>query len=159
MYTILALILALLAGYAIVRPLNSLDPGDDETEPLLALAADAEVEAEAGTEVVAARPAEKETIYATLAELEYDYATNKLSKEDYEGLKTELETQALALIKREEAIEAEILREVEADGGGDAVDVAYCPECGIELLKGGQKFCHRCGAPLPAAKAPRKAEG
>ncbi|MHB9059817.1 MAG: hypothetical protein ACYC53_13480, partial [Bacillota bacterium] len=150
MYTILALILALLAGYAIVRPLNSLDPGDDETEPLLALAADAEVEAEAGTEVVAARPAEKETIYATLAELEYDYATNKLSKEDYAGLKTELETQALALIKREEAIEAEILREeaieaeilreVEAGGGGDAVDVAYCPECGIELLKGGQKF-------------------
>lgn len=146
MYTFLAVLAAAVAGFALIRPLSLADAGDDEIQPLLALAAAGEAE----SVEPAARPAEKETIYATLAELEYDYATNKLSMEDYEGLKADLETQALTLIRREEAVEAEVLAELQ--GAGALGEVAYCPDCGARLLRGGQRFCDRCGVRLPAAK-------
>lgn len=67
---------------------------------------------------------EKESVYASLKELEFDYRTGKLSREDYEGLRSELESTAVSLIKKadrakeekdrqkttEEEIELEVLR-------------------------------------------------
>ncbi len=67
---------------------------------------------------------EKESVYASLKELEFDYRTGKLSRQDYEGLRSELESTAVSLIKKadrakeekdrqkttEEEIELEVLR-------------------------------------------------
>lgn len=65
---------------------------------------------------------EKESVYASLKELEFDYRMGKLSRKDYEGLHSELENTAVSLIKkadrakegkgREKAIEEEIELEV-----------------------------------------------
>lgn len=66
----------------------------------------------------------KESVYASLKELEFDYQTGKLSREDYEGLRSQLESIAVSLLKKadrvkegkgrektiEEEIELEVLR-------------------------------------------------
>ncbi len=41
----------------------------------------------------------KESVYASLKEVEFDYQTGKLSREDYEGLRSDLESMALSLLK------------------------------------------------------------
>lgn len=67
---------------------------------------------------------EKESVYASLKELEFDYQTGKLSWEDYERLRSDLESMAVSLLKKadrakegkdrkktiEEEIELEVLR-------------------------------------------------
>ncbi|MFQ5834494.1 MAG: c-type cytochrome biogenesis protein CcmI [bacterium] len=66
----------------------------------------------------------KESVYASLKELEFDYQTGKLSREDYEGLRSQLESIAVSLLKKadrvkegkgrektiQEEIELEVLR-------------------------------------------------
>ncbi|TET46086.1 c-type cytochrome biogenesis protein CcmI [Candidatus Aerophobetes bacterium] len=64
----------------------------------------------------------KESVYASLKELEFDYRTGKLSPEDYEELRSELKDIAVSLLKkadrekeekdREKTIEEEIELEV-----------------------------------------------
>ncbi|MCF6095159.1 hypothetical protein L1765_14440 [Microaerobacter geothermalis] len=43
-----------------------------------------------------------ETIYTTLNELEFDYLTNKLSKEDYEQMSSQYKNLAAKMMKEEE---------------------------------------------------------
>ncbi len=66
----------------------------------------------------------KESVYASLKELEFDYQTGKLSRQDYQELRSDLESMALSLLKRadrvkegkdrnrtiEEEIELEVLK-------------------------------------------------
>lgn len=77
------------------------------------------VEDESGDTVL-----KKESVYGGLKELEFDYHTGKLSREDYQELRSELESIALSLLKRadrpkeekdrhktvEEEIELEVLK-------------------------------------------------
>jgi cytochrome c-type biogenesis protein CcmI len=67
---------------------------------------------------------EKESVYASLKELEFDYRTGNLSRNDYEELRSELESVAVSLLKKadqakeekdrqkttEQEIELEVLR-------------------------------------------------
>ena len=77
------------------------------------------VEDESGDSVL-----KKESVYASLKEVEFDYQTGKLSRQDYQGLRSDLESMALSLLKKadrakeekgrsrtiEEEIEAEVLK-------------------------------------------------
>lgn len=45
---------------------------------------------------------QKESVFITLGEIEFDYRMKKLSKEDYEKLKAMYKRQAVALLKAEE---------------------------------------------------------
>lgn len=72
----------------------------------------------------------KESVYANLKELEFDYQTGKLSRQDYQELRSELESMALSLLKEadrpkeekdrhktiEEEIELEVLKVREGKG-------------------------------------------
>lgn len=72
----------------------------------------------------------KESVYASLKELEFDYQTGKLSRQDYQELRSGLESMALSLLKEadrpkeekdrhktiEEEIELEVLRVREEKG-------------------------------------------
>jgi len=49
----------------------------------------------------------KESVYASLKELEFDYQTGKLSREDYEGLRSDLENMALSLLKKADRVKEE----------------------------------------------------
>lgn len=46
----------------------------------------------------------KESVYASLKEVEFDYQTGKLSREDYEGLRSDLESMALSLLKKADRV-------------------------------------------------------
>ncbi|HEY3314250.1 MAG TPA: zinc ribbon domain-containing protein [Bacillota bacterium] len=162
MYTALILIVVVAAGFALFRPLMGAADGEDEIQPLLAVAGAGPAAGDPGTDAPASTgPANKEAVYATLAELEYDYATHKLAKEDYEALRTELEAKALEIIRREEAvedlesiIEAEVQAELEGgEAKGAGVEVRFCPACGVRLLSAGQRFCHKCATRMPAPEA------
>ena len=77
------------------------------------------VEDESGDSVL-----KKESVYASLKEVEFDYQTGKLSRQDYQGLRSDLESMALSLLKKadrakeekdrhktiEEEIELEVLK-------------------------------------------------
>jgi cytochrome c-type biogenesis protein CcmI len=64
----------------------------------------------------------KKSVYASLKELEFDYRTGKLSRQDYEGLRSDLESIAVSLLRqadrakeekdRQKTIEEEIELEV-----------------------------------------------
>lgn len=72
----------------------------------------------------------KESVYVNLKELEFDYQTGKLSRQDYQELRSELESMALSLLKEadrpkeekdshktiEEEIELEVLKVREEKG-------------------------------------------
>ncbi|MFQ6067896.1 MAG: c-type cytochrome biogenesis protein CcmI [bacterium] len=53
----------------------------------------------------------KESVYANLKELEFDYLTGKLSRQDYEGLRSELESIAVSLLKKADRVKEEKVRE------------------------------------------------
>lgn len=71
---------------------------------------------------------QRESIFTTLGEIEFDYQMHKLEKEDYEVLKKKYRSQAVAIIKEEEEdqlqdieipgeenLEDEIAREIEKE--------------------------------------------
>jgi NADH pyrophosphatase NudC (nudix superfamily) len=93
-----------------------------------------------------------------LRDAEYEYAMGKLGDQDYQTLRKELSSEALAAIRTEEAearglpagdyeeadaeIEAEIAQvRIRLSGG------AFCSECG-HPNPGGSRFCAECGSPL-----------
>ena len=49
----------------------------------------------------------KESVYASLKEIEFDYQTGKLSREDYQELRSDLESMALSLLKRADGVKEE----------------------------------------------------
>ncbi len=49
----------------------------------------------------------KESVYASLKEVEFDYQTGKLSREDYQGLRSDLESMALSLLKKADLVKEE----------------------------------------------------
>jgi len=101
----------------------------------------------------------KEQLYAAIKELEFDQDLGKLSDEDYQHLRRQLETQALTVIQQldemdgrtdlqplQDRIEREVLslrRTRPADPG------IRCPSCGTEK-RPEDLFCPRCGTPLAA---------
>ncbi len=50
---------------------------------------------------------QKESVYASLKELEFDYQTGKLSRDDYEEVRSDLESMALSLLKRADRVKEE----------------------------------------------------
>lgn len=46
----------------------------------------------------------KESVYASLKEVEFDYQTGKLSRQDYQELRSDLESMALSLLKKADRV-------------------------------------------------------
>ncbi len=112
----------------------------------------------------------KESLYATIKELDFDFKTGKLSAEDYEELRKKYREKAMALLHEmeksglsgeiDDRIEEEIRArrrqvaeksQVEgAEARGDTGGGIYCPGCG-EGCPPGDSFCPYCGAELPAS--------
>ena len=119
---------------------------------------------------------EKESLYAALKEIEFDYDLGKLSKEDYEELQKRYKFQAASILKEiddvriktdsidlEEKIEKEITlmgkakltdeEEIEREilmarksKVKDKVNLT-CSDCGKEI-ESNDKFCSNCGKTL-----------
>ena len=87
-----------------------------------------------------------------LNDLEFDYRLKKISREDYEELKTEL--MQLVQADQDPAVQGgsgkDVAALLEADiadlsSGQDAAVASFCPACGASLLSSEQVFCHKCG--------------
>jgi hypothetical protein len=116
--------------------------------------------------------AAKETLYATLKELDFDRVAGKLSEEDFRQLEARYRARAIEVLKAidalkgeargedeelAEALEREILglrRKLQATPPPTprepAPEPRFCPHCGgpVSSL---DNFCSRCGAPLRRA--------
>lgn len=108
------------------------------------------------------RELEKEKVFSTLNDIEYDYQMKKLSESDYQELKNRYTKRAIEFLKEEEEagkyaeddVEALAEAEIEAELAGllgeeeDAAEVRFCANCGAKLLNSNQRFCHSCGGKI-----------
>lgn len=102
---------------------------------------------------------EKEEAVSAVKEIEFDYASGKLSSEDYSRLSSGYENRVIALLKEldeydakdpvTQAIEDEI-RELRAGGGEKG-----CAQC-EGSKRAGYKFCPACGTEVDHQRIGRK---
>jgi len=117
-------------------------------------------ETRAGAGEAAAEPAasrERVEVIESLRDLDHDYETGKLSREDYDAMRAELRAQAVELLRREreEAAPAAAVpapASAPAAERGETAEAQFCPQCG-QAAQTGWRFCARCGAALPGPVA------
>ncbi|HEY3316664.1 MAG TPA: zinc ribbon domain-containing protein [Bacillota bacterium] len=103
--------------------------------------------------------------FAQLRDLEYDFRSGKMSREDYQAARADLglardgfdprttpgdgaEADLEAAIEAEAEAEAAIRAEAAgAQPAGAQPAATFCPNCGARLLRADQRFCHQCGSP------------
>ncbi len=115
----------------------------------------------------------KLTLVQALRDIEYDWKTNKISKEDYERFKRSCERQAVGVMRRldaihggdtewDEIIDRAIAGRLEALGESaasaeqsipDPDDIADCSNC-QSSLKADDLFCSKCGTPVETPDGP-----
>jgi hypothetical protein len=91
----------------------------------------------------------KATIYESLRDLQFEYRVNKLSDEDYQTTKVELQKELARVLAEVDRIKSEL-----AVSGSVVVPVVsappvrnVCPSCGAKFEKA-LKFCGECGKPM-----------
>lgn len=100
-------------------------------------------ESEAGESRIAALVAERETVYATIRDLDEDFETGKLTAEDHTTLRNELRSRAVSLLQEEREASRPKPR-------APAAAPAFCTACG-EKLPAGARFCPQCGEKVTGA--------
>ena len=82
----------------------------------------------------------RDAAYTALKDLDFDFRTGKIDEADYHSLKTELETEALALLER-------IERGGQSPKPSTRPAGRFCPACGLPAQET-HRFCSSCGAKL-----------
>jgi hypothetical protein len=102
----------------------------------------------------------KAAIYENLRDLQFEYRVGKLSDEDYQKTKRDLQKELAAVLAEVDRLRAELT----AGGVGKVAEPAakpikskpaagfVCPNCGAKF-KDPLKFCGECGKPMKAASA------
>ena len=91
----------------------------------------------------------KASIYENLRDLQFEFRVGKLSDEDYQRTKTELQTQLAAVLGEIEAIERGAAPKAVKPVGKPAPQqtATVCPHCSAKFPKP-LKFCGECGKPM-----------
>jgi hypothetical protein len=95
----------------------------------------------------------KAAIYEGLRDLQFEYRLNKLSDEDYQTTKLELQKELARVLAETDRIRAELgqpVKPVPAPSPPVAKKNA-CPSCGAQFDKP-LKFCGECGKPMGVAQ-------
>jgi predicted RNA-binding Zn-ribbon protein involved in translation (DUF1610 family) len=106
----------------------------------------------------------KAAIYENLRDLQFEYRVGKLSDEDYQKTKKDLQKELAAVLAEVDKVRAELT----AGGVGKVAETPpkavkavapaktpadfVCPSCGAKF-KDRLKFCGECGKPMKAASA------
>lgn len=134
METLVAILLAgaviAYIGYPLFRPRV-----EDEEQP--------EAEETKLAEVIA----QKESMLAAIAELDFDRAMGNLSEKDYQELRDKYKLRTLALMKKQDELAQaeEPSRVVQQMPAGRTKEV--CSSCGGKI-SAGDRFCASCGNPV-----------
>jgi len=102
----------------------------------------------------------KAAIYENLRDLQFEYRLGKLSDEDYQSTKKDLQKELAGVLAEVDKLRAELtaggvgqVTERPAKAGKPASQVGYvCSSCGAKF-KDSLKFCGECGKPMKAASA------
>lgn len=81
---------------------------------------------------------ERENVFEALRDLQFEYATGKLSPADYEQLKARYEVQAAGILQQIDAVQPQT-----KTAGGSRI----CLRCHT-VMSNADKFCTKCGAKL-----------
>jgi hypothetical protein len=106
---------------------------------------------------------EREMIYTAIRDLDHDFETAKLEKDDYTQMREELRAEAIELLRSEREATARAGQEGEPSDSPSAASSAtsesppqtgaYCPNCG-ETVTASWRFCSHCGGEMnPAEEA------
>ena len=93
----------------------------------------------------------KAAIYENLRDLQFEYRVNKLSDEDYQTTKVELQKELARVMAEVDRIKAELgVSPVVAAPAQPAPAKHTCPSCGAAFEKA-LKFCGECGKSMGVA--------
>lgn len=95
----------------------------------------------------------KASIYENLRDLQFEYRVNKLSDEDYQTTKVELQKELARVLAEVDRIKGELASGVVTQPASAAKPVVAkntCPSCGAKFEKA-LKFCGECGKPMGAS--------
>lgn len=90
----------------------------------------------------------KASIYESLRDLQFEYRVNKLSDEDYQTTKVELQKELARVLAEVDRIKGEMAKGVVVPK--PVVANNQCPGCGAQFGKA-MKFCGECGKPMGAS--------
>jgi hypothetical protein len=93
----------------------------------------------------------KAAIYEGLRDLQFEYRLNKLSDEDYQTTKLELQKELARVLAETDRIKAELGEPVKSAPAPAAPKKNACPSCGAQFDKP-LKFCGECGKPMGVAQ-------
>ncbi len=101
----------------------------------------------------------KASIYENLRDLQLDYRVDKLSDQDYQTTKLELQKELARVLAETDRLKTElglITASRPAPAKVDSAKLSYskkntCPSCGASFEKA-LKFCGECGKPMEASK-------
>lgn len=93
---------------------------------------------------------DKERVLRDIRDLEFDLETGKLSEHDYDDMRLDFETEAVAVLKAIEqvgngsttAVRSRMTAGVEVES-----EARFCTQCGTASAPG-NRFCRACGHPL-----------
>jgi hypothetical protein len=93
----------------------------------------------------------KAAIYENLRDLQFEYRVGKLSDEDYQQTKRDLQTELAKVLAEADRLKAELTQKgaVAAPPPAPLPASFVCPHCGAEF-KQALKFCGECGKPMKA---------
>lgn len=98
----------------------------------------------------------KAAIYESLRDLQFEYRVDKLSDEDYQTSKLELQKELARVLEETDRIKAQLGQRVKgaspiAPAAPPQAKKNVCPSCGAQFEKA-LKFCGECGKPMAVAQ-------
>jgi hypothetical protein len=102
---------------------------------------------------------QKEVLYTAIRDLDFDYHTGKVDRQDYTTLRQQLEDEAIQTLRALDAVDPlaaldhELERQIAAlrhlfPGEAVGATSGACSRCGARL-QGDEHFCAACGQALP----------
>jgi NADH pyrophosphatase NudC (nudix superfamily) len=89
----------------------------------------------------------KAAIYENLRDLQFEYRLGKLSDEDYQGAKKDLQKELAQVLAEVDKVKAQLSGNGTAPAAEPAPAGLVCPSCGASFEKS-LKFCGECGKPM-----------
>jgi len=96
----------------------------------------------------------KAAIYENLRDLQFEYRVGKLSDDDYQNTKRDLQKELAVVLAEVDKLKIQLGVNGAAPpvAAKPLIDASICPSCGAKFEKE-LKFCGECGKPMKAAKA------
>jgi NADH pyrophosphatase NudC (nudix superfamily) len=93
----------------------------------------------------------KAAIYENLRDLQFEYRVGKLSDEDYQNTKKDLQRELASVLAEVDALKAQLVGQA-LPPATHALNGYSCASCGAKFEKQ-LKFCGECGKPMKVAQA------